>query len=567
MRCIDYSMVHYIIENHKGLNLTVDDTLDLMGFPKEKKIQAEIRKEFRDGKGAEIRNTAAEKLYRRSFIFSDDDRSRSGSCDIIDGTSIFERRSAEPLSHLQYGINSDSEEQYLQGYSTPLPWGMGGELSPKNKSRRVKLAFIDTTSKYGNIPRNDCINVTQRELSMRAFAEASSNGELKAAKNNNNFMENRDEYPVSKNNRRGGKFLSSSYDQDGSSPSSLCYVPLSDYSLSNPFDTSYLGNDTDNMRNVGHRPVMIYTQTQLRRSSTSSTTSTSSSTSTSISRNENEVGNESTIFLTAGESETPSPPPSPAPSPTISLLNRHSSSTLVDCDDIYPLPTVRTQRQHQYQHENESLHSHEGANESLMEIKNENTVGNVTDGDIALKAEKRSTKKLSFSDDFDDEATVSKRNSISNTTEGTSRFPNLGSDILLPVSGITSGLAVRWAMDRDEDMEKSKVREDDKIDPTSLPFHGLSMRNRNVLLPIPSSIPVSPTPSYALSSTSLSQYKRIPRKVYAPTFPDRDRAVERDWDKDRYGARVVLSAHLPTSGKVNMFAFTCEVLISTSSEP
>ena len=79
-------------------------------------------------------------------------------------------------------------------------------------------------------------------------------------------------------------------------------------------------------------------------------------------------------------------------------------------------------------------------------------------------------------------------------------------------------------------------------------------------LPAPStlSLPISNTPSHPVVLTSLNPRNKITKTVQVPAFTDnnRNRDFERDWDKDRYGARSSLSPHLATLGK-KIVTLTC----------
>ena len=562
MRCVDYSMVHYILESHKDLNLTVDATLDSMGFPKEKKRQSEPR-------------TEAEEIKY---------------CDLVDSPSAIDSGSWDMLPDSSLCSNShvdaDSMEYSFHGPKTLIPWGMGGEHSSRNKRLLGKSFSKDAGTKYWNLSRNASINVTQKELSLRAFAEASSNGELKVVNNSNDIVANRDEYPTSKDDwrvSRSGCLLT----QRGSLTSqSLPCGPLSDRNILNSLDRDNVSGDDYNntSRNKGFPPTIITTHYVFRRSSTSSSTSTSTSYSSSTG-NESEASNEkdngssnkSVIFITAGDCDSPSLAPTSFPFPAISPSSKFNSSAASGSDN-----------------DNNSNIS-KSYNSNRSENKNEITVGNVGDGNMPMRGNGRTVRILSFSDEIDDEATSS-RGSV-NGSNGSSKTSNVSNNmndyssssyasfrdthgyietrpnILEAGSGSlststppspttsSSGAILRDGkkngdIHRDRDIGHKEGGCDEAVIST----HVMWTTATAPPLPAPStlSLPISNTPSHPVVLTSLNPRNKITKTVQVPAFTDknRNRDFERDWDKDRYGARSSLSPHLATLGK-KIVTLTC----------
>ena len=555
MRCVDYSMVHYILESHKDLNLTVDATLDSMGFPKEKKMQTEPRVE-----GEEI------KYYD---LVESPSAIDSGSWDMLPDSSL--------CSYSHVNFDSKDKEYSFHGVKTQIPWGMGREYSLKSKKLLSKSFSTDAGTKYWNPRRNDCINVTQKELSLRAFAEASSNGELKVVNNSNDILAYRDEYPTTKDDWRKSGPVCLLTQQGSHISQSLPSSCLSDQNiLSSLSRDNVCGDDQNNiLRDRGFPPTVTTTHYVFRRSSTSSSTSTSTSYSSSTG-NESEISNEkddgnrskSVIFITAADGNSPSLAPTSFPFPAISPSSKFDSSASSANDNNY--------------HRNIPQNDHSNRSENRNEI----TIGTVGDGNMGMRGNGRTVRILSFSDEIDDEATSS-RGSVNGNSDSSKTNNNS--------NNMNDHSSSNYASLRDTHGyigPKPKILEAGSSNPSTAPSPTLSSssavlrggrRDGNIACdrdrgheevcsdkaliatqvtwttapPVPSPFPLSPptsnTPSHALVLASLNPHNKITKTVQVPAYTDknRNRDFERDWDKDRYGARSSLSPHLATLGKDN----------------
>ena len=278
------------------------------------------------------------------------------------------------------------------------------------------------------------------------------------------------------------------------------------------------------------------------------------------------------IFITAGDCDSPSLAPTSFPFPAISPSSKFDSSAASGSDNNYNSNISRSY------------------NSNRSENKNETTVGNVGDGNMPMRGNGRTVRILSFSDEIDDEATSS-RGSV-NGHNGSSKTSNVSNNmndyssssyaslrdthgyieprpnVLEAGSGFlstskppsptssSSGAILRDGkkngdIARDRDIGH---KDDGSCDQAVITTH--VMWTTATAPPVPSPFPLSPPISNTLSHpvvlTSLNP-RKITKTVQVPAFTDknRNRDFERDWDKDRYGARSSLSPHLATLGKKN----------------
>ena len=168
MRCVDDSMAHHLLECRKDLDLSVDDALALIGF--------------KAGKGTENIDLSKQLLFPEIIteIIHPAGEINQVILDTIEGLTPRTRGSEDEDSSASIPVAVPVTVPKIQA-----PWGGGkGCLLTPRRKKKAKIIQLQNHTRHVVTHKHEHDNMNQKELSLRSFTAALSDGKLHIEREN-----------------------------------------------------------------------------------------------------------------------------------------------------------------------------------------------------------------------------------------------------------------------------------------------------------------------------------------------------------------------------------------------